>query len=48
MGFFDRVRTGELLSRLSEDTRLIRTAATTSIANALRSAAICVLGLAMM
>lgn len=48
VGFYDRVRTGELTNRLSEDTRLLKSVATTSISNALRSAAICALGLAMM
>ena len=48
VGFYDRVRTGELTNRLSEDTRMIKTVATSSIASALRSAAICSLGLAMM
>jgi ABC-type multidrug transport system fused ATPase/permease subunit len=48
MGFFDRVRTGELLNRLAEDTRLLKTVATTSIAQALRAVAVCTLGLVMM
>ena len=48
VGFYDRVRTGELTNRLSEDTRMIKTVATSSIASALRSAALCSLGLVMM
>jgi ABC-type multidrug transport system fused ATPase/permease subunit len=48
VGFFDRVRTGELSNRLSEDTRLLKAAATTSLAQALRAAAVCAAGLAMM
>lgn len=48
VGWFDRCRTGELTNRLSEDTRLLKSVATTSIAQALRAAAVCTLGLVMM
>ena len=48
VGFFDRARTGELTNRLSEDTRLLKSVATGSISQALRAAAVCALGLAMM
>lgn len=48
VGFFDRVRTGELTNRLSEDTRVIKSVATTTISMALRAAAVTAMGLAMM
>ena len=48
VGFYDRVRTGELTNRLSEDTRLMKCVATTSISMALRAATVTTLGLVMM
>eukprot|EP00887_Chlorella_sp_A99_P000339 scaffold13.g339.t1 len=48
IGWFDRVRTGELVNRLAEDTRQIKSAATTSIAMGLRAAVVAVLGTAAM
>ena len=48
VGFFDRARTGELTNRLAEDSRVLRAVATTSVASALGSAAVMVLGLVLM
>ncbi|CAK0787881.1 hypothetical protein CVIRNUC_011103 [Coccomyxa viridis] len=48
VGFFDRVRTGELMNRLSEDTRLMKSAGTTSISIALRSTVVAIFGLILM
>ena len=48
LGFFDRVRTGELMNRLSEDTRLMKSAGTVSISVALRSIVVAVFGLILM
>mmetsp|Transcript_17526 Transcript_17526/g.52590 ORF Transcript_17526/g.52590 Transcript_17526/m.52590 type:complete len:687 (+) Transcript_17526:397-2457(+) len=48
LGFFDRVRTGELMNRLSEDTRLMKSAGTVSISVALRSLTVAALGLGLM
>ncbi|GAB4815223.1 hypothetical protein N2152v2_002269 [Parachlorella kessleri] len=48
VGFYDRVRTGELTNRLSEDTRLMKSVATTSLSMALRALTVTVLGLVMM
>ena len=45
IAFFDITRTGELLSRLSEDTQIIKSAATTSLSEALRSLAAAFIGL---
>ncbi|MBS0194708.1 MAG: ATP-binding cassette domain-containing protein [Proteobacteria bacterium] len=47
MAFFERTRTGELISRLSADTELLRTVVASSMSIALRSA-ITVLGAAIM
>ena len=47
MAFFERTRTGELVSRLSADTELLRTVVASSMSIALRSA-ITVLGAAVM
>lgn len=41
-------RTGELLSRLSEDTQVIKNAATLNLSEALRSLATAVIGLGFM
>lgn len=48
IGFFDVTRTGELMSRLSEDTQIIKSAATTNLSDALRSLATGLLGLSYM
>ncbi|CAL8472139.1 g11681 [Coccomyxa elongata] len=48
VGFFDRVRTGELMNRLSEDTRLMKSAGTISISIALRSSVVAIFGLILM
>jgi ABC-type multidrug transport system fused ATPase/permease subunit len=48
IGFFDRVRVGELMNRLSEDTRLMKSVATVSVSMALRAFASSILGLVMM
>ncbi|EIE23519.1 putative ABC transporter [Coccomyxa subellipsoidea C-169] len=48
VGFFDRVRTGELMNRLSEDTRLMKSAGTISISIALRSSVVASFGLVLM
>lgn len=48
VGFFDVTRTGELLSRLSEDTSVLQNAATINISEALRSLATSLLGLSYM
>ncbi|XP_030939639.1 ABC transporter B family member 25-like [Quercus lobata] len=48
IAFFDITRTGELLSRLSEDTQIIKSAATTSLSEALRSLATAFFGLSFM
>ncbi|XP_028059176.1 ABC transporter B family member 25-like isoform X1 [Camellia sinensis] len=48
IAFFDITRTGELLSRLSEDTQIIKNAATTNLSEALRSLSTSVIGLAFM
>ncbi|KAM3703415.1 hypothetical protein ACJW31_04G094400 [Castanea mollissima] len=45
IAFFDITQTGELLSRLSEDTQIIKSAATTSLFEALRSLATAFIGL---
>ena len=48
IAFFDVTRTGELLNRLSEDTQVIKNAATTNLSETLRSLATAVIGLAFM
>lgn len=48
VAFFDVTRTGELLNRLSEDTQVIKNAATTNLSEALRSLATAVIGLVFM
>ncbi|KAM4114773.1 hypothetical protein ACJW30_04G094600 [Castanea mollissima] len=48
IAFFDITQTGELLSRLSEDTQIIKSAATTSLFEALRSLATAFIGLSFM
>uniref|UniRef100_A0A7N0RCM6 ABC transmembrane type-1 domain-containing protein n=1 Tax=Kalanchoe fedtschenkoi TaxID=63787 RepID=A0A7N0RCM6_KALFE len=48
IAFFDVTRTGELLSRLSEDTQIIKNAATTNLSEALRNLATVFIGLAFM
>eukprot|EP00898_Chlorokybus_atmophyticus_P008203 jgi/Chlat1/8384/Chrsp80S07824 len=48
VGFFDVSRTGELLNRLSEDTSVLKSAATSNLSMALRSAATAIIGLAYM
>ncbi|KAJ3705981.1 hypothetical protein LUZ61_009686 [Rhynchospora tenuis] len=48
IAFFDVTRTGELLSRLSEDTQVIKNAATTNLSEALRNIATTLMGLGYM
>ncbi|KAL8141883.1 hypothetical protein V2J09_014915 [Rumex salicifolius] len=48
IAFFDVTRTGELLSRLSEDTQIIKNAATTNLSEALRNLSTAVIGLGFM
>ncbi|XP_047329698.1 ABC transporter B family member 25 [Impatiens glandulifera] len=48
IAFFDITRTGELLSRLSEDTQIIKNAATTNLSEALRNLATVAIGLVFM
>ncbi|MED6132703.1 ABC transporter B member 25 [Stylosanthes scabra] len=48
IAFFDVTRTGELLSRLSEDTQIIKNAATTNLSEALRNLATALMGLSFM
>ncbi|MCD9639515.1 hypothetical protein HAX54_024097 [Datura stramonium] len=48
IAFFDITRTGELLSRLSEDTQIIKNAATTNLSEALRNLATAFVGLGFM
>ncbi|PIA57685.1 hypothetical protein AQUCO_00600424v1 [Aquilegia coerulea] len=48
IAFFDVTRTGELLSRLSEDTQIIKNAATTNLSEALRSVTTTAIGLGFM
>ncbi|XAR71309.1 Peptide-transporting ATPase [Bertholletia excelsa] len=48
IAFFDVTRTGELLSRLSEDTQIIKNAATTNLSEALRSLTTTVIGVVFM
>jgi ABC-type multidrug transport system fused ATPase/permease subunit len=48
IAFFDVTRTGELLNRLSEDTQVIKNAATTNLSEALRSLATAIIGIGFM
>ncbi|KAK3037974.1 hypothetical protein RJ639_030679 [Escallonia herrerae] len=48
IAFYDVTRTGELLSRLSEDTQIIKNAATTNISEALRNLSTAFIGLGFM
>jgi ABC-type multidrug transport system fused ATPase/permease subunit len=48
IAFFDVTRTGELLSRLSEDTQIIKNAATTNLSEALRNITTTAIGLGFM
>ncbi|CAK7323228.1 unnamed protein product [Dovyalis caffra] len=48
IAFFDVTRTGELLSRLSEDTQIIKNAATTNLSEALRNVSTALIGLGFM
>ncbi|XP_057517346.1 ABC transporter B family member 25 [Amaranthus tricolor] len=48
IAFYDVTRTGELLSRLSEDTQIIKNAATTNLSEALRNLATAFIGLGFM
>ncbi|KAJ7518959.1 hypothetical protein O6H91_20G017000 [Diphasiastrum complanatum] len=48
IAFFDVTRTGELLSRLSEDTSIIKNAATVNLSEGLRSVGNAVIGLGFM
>ncbi|KAF3444881.1 hypothetical protein FNV43_RR14574 [Rhamnella rubrinervis] len=48
IAFFDVTRTGELLSRLSEDTQIIKNAATTNLSEALRNLSTACIGIAFM
>lgn len=48
IAFYDVTRTGELLSRLSEDTQIIKNAATTNLSEALRNMTTAFIGLGFM
>lgn len=48
IAFFDVTRTGELLSRLSEDTQIIKSAATTNLSEALRNVTTAFIGVGFM
>ncbi|KAH6761836.1 transporter associated with antigen processing protein 2 [Perilla frutescens var. hirtella] len=48
IAFFDVTRTGELLSRLSEDTQIIKSAATTNLSEALRNVTTALIGIGFM
>ncbi|KAI3953710.1 hypothetical protein MKW98_017534 [Papaver atlanticum] len=48
IAFYDVTRTGELLSRLSEDTQIIKNAATTNLSEALRNVSTACIGLGFM
>ncbi|XP_022774596.1 ABC transporter B family member 27-like isoform X2 [Durio zibethinus] len=48
VAFFDVTRTGELLSRLSEDTQIIKNAATTNLSEALRNLTTALIGVGFM
>ncbi|CAM6128352.1 unnamed protein product [Calypogeia fissa] len=48
IAFFDVTRTGELLNRLSEDTQVIKSAATLNLSETLRSLATAIIGIGFM
>lgn len=48
IGFYDKVRVGELTNRIAEDVRMIKGVATTSLSMALTSMTITITGIAMM
>ncbi|XP_010552477.1 PREDICTED: ABC transporter B family member 27 [Tarenaya hassleriana] len=48
IAFFDVTKTGELLSRLSEDTQIIKNAATTNLSEALRNVTTAFIGIGFM
>ncbi|KAL0461568.1 UNVERIFIED_CONTAM: ABC transporter B family member 27 [Sesamum latifolium] len=48
IAFFDVTRTGELLSRLSEDTQIYKNAATTNLSEALRNVTTALIGIGFM
>ncbi|CAI0454230.1 unnamed protein product, partial [Linum tenue] len=48
IAFFDVTKTGELLSRLSEDTQIIKSAATTNLSEALRNVTTALIGVGFM
>eukprot|EP00250_Pteridium_aquilinum_P006413 c16349_g1_i1 orf=183-2132(-) len=48
IAFFDVTRTGELLSRLSEDTQIIKNAATVKLSDAMQSLGTAILGVSFM
>ncbi|KAF4375974.1 hypothetical protein F8388_010112 [Cannabis sativa] len=48
IAFYDVTRTGELLSRLSEDTQIIKNAATTNLSEALRNVTTAIIGVFFM
>ncbi|XP_075493477.1 ABC transporter B family member 27 [Primulina tabacum] len=48
IAFFDVTRTGELLSRLSEDTQIIKSAATTNLSESLRNVTTALIGIGFM
>ncbi|XP_062106478.1 ABC transporter B family member 27 [Humulus lupulus] len=48
IAFYDVTRTGELLSRLSEDTQIIKNAATTNLSEALRNVTTAIIGIFFM
>ncbi|XLU34032.1 hypothetical protein S245_070098 [Arachis hypogaea] len=48
IAFFDVTRTGEILSRLSEDTQIIKNVATTNVSEAMKNLATALTGLSFM
>lgn len=48
IAFYDVTKTGELLSRLSEDTQIIKNAATTNLSEALRNVTTALIGVGFM
>lgn len=48
IAFYDVTKTGELLSRLSEDTQIIKNAATTNLSEALRNVTTAFIGVGFM
>lgn len=48
IAFYDVTRTGELLSRLSEDTQIIKNAATTNLSEAFRNLTTALIGVCFM